>query len=263
MDGMNFTELNMGGESRREARIRELKARREELLAKKEMRRMAANRARSGDPSMASAYMSNEYAQRMNRSAQAADRENMRRKDIEELKNEIDGLYITMPKDKQSRFNQRLKIDRLTKQLRDHYGVEYKPTGFMFGNPDERSADEWESFRIENTDKNGNWISEEARELYSTRETDTADDAEKAKKGAGTDTADEAAAKKDSAKKNAYAAIDEAVGASGKPSAYELTKGKGTYTRTVLVDGKTYTVTFTKTTGGKVIAKCNGFTMEF
>ena len=260
MDGMNFTELNLGG---REARIRELKARREELLAKKEMRRMAANRARSGDPSMASAYMSNEYAQRMNRSAQAADRENMKRKDIEEIKSAIDDLYITMPKDKQARFNQKLKIDRLTKQLSENYGVEYKPTGFMFGNPDERSADEWESFRIENTDKNGNWISEEARELYSTRETDTADEAEKAKNGAGTDTADEAAAKKDSAKKNAIAAIDEAVGASGKPSAYELTKGKGTYTRTVLVDGKTYTVTFTKTTGGKVIAKCNGFTREF
>lgn len=239
-------------------------------------RKLAANRAAIGDMGNARAHLgdiegrrkeldtrANTYMQwrwqsSENEKSRNADRAKQNSTDVKRLIGDIEDLYISMPKDQETRLKVAAKIKRLQNELRDNYGVQYQPTKEMLGNLDEKSADEWKIYKIVNTDKYGHWISDEAKRKYDKWETKTAEDAEEKKKGANTPTTGEVEALKTTYNK----AIDNAI-PGGKPSAYKLQTGKGTYTETVVIDGKTYTVTVTKLKGGNVIAKCGSVTRGY
>lgn len=213
--------------------------------------KLAANRAQRGD----TGYYSNMYFMRQNRanSEKALADEKKQRDAIEQKKlveqiEDLDMNFGYLP-DKQSKSAALAKRRRLVKEL-EGYGVNYTQP-----EPDtsvDWTPDEWEQFRITNTNKDGKWKTEEARAKYAARPVSTAQDAEAAKAGANTDTAAEAEAKKAAADKKAAeakakekresnAAIIEVV---GTVSNYLLTKNKGTVTRTAS-NGRSVTVTKT------------------
>lgn len=240
-------------------------------------RKLAANRAAIGDMGNARAHLgdiegrrkeletrANNYMQwrwqsAENEKSRKADRAKQNSTDVKRLIGDIEDLYIAMPKDKENRLKTMAKIDRLQKELYDDYGVRFQPTKEMLGNTNEWSDDEWEMYKSQNTDKNGYWISPEARERYANRPQQTAEAAEAAKKGANTPTSEEVKKKRITYNK----AIDKATPASRSNLMYDLATGKGSHTETVMVDGKSYTVTFTQSTDGKIIAKCGSVTREF
>ena len=220
---------------------------------------LAANRAKRGD----TGFYSNMYFMRQNRanSDQALADEKKQRDAIEKKKlveqiEDLDMNFGYLP-DKQSKGAALSKRRRLVKEL-EGYGVKYAQP-----EPDtsvDWTPDEWEQFRITNTDKDGKWNTEEARAKYAARPVSTAQDAEAAKAGANTDTAAEAEAKKaEEAKKAAeanakekresQAAINEIV---GTVSGYTLAKNKGTVTKTA---SNTRSVTVTKTPEG-ILYQC-------
>lgn len=244
-------------------------------------RKLAANRASIGDISTARAHMADIEGRRKendtrlnqliqwrwqsaeNEKSRQADLAKQNRTDIKRLMADIEDLYIAMPKDRETRMKTMAKINRLQKELRDEYGVTYEPSDELLGNVNDWSDDEWELFRINNTDKNGRWYSAKAREKYANRPQQTAEAAEAAKKGAGTLTKDEADAKAAALKTTYNKAIDKAIPKDRSSLMYDLATSKGSYTENVMVDGKSYTVTFTQSTGGKIIAKCGSVTREF
>lgn len=240
--------------TRNEARIAQLE---DELRTLKEgmgtdeefQDKLAANRAQRGD----TGYYSNMYFMRQNRanSEKALADEKKQRDAIEQKKlveqiEDLDMNFGYLP-DKQSKSAALAKRRRLVEELED-YGVKYEQP-----EPDtsvEWTPDEWEQFRIKNTDKNGKWYTEEARAKYSARPVSTAADAESAKTGANTATAAEAADKAQKERNKNNAAINEVV---GTVSNYLLTKNKGTVTRTAS-NGRTVTVT--KTADGGILYQC-------
>ena len=212
---------------------------------------LAANRAKRGD----TGFYSNMYFMRQNRanSDQALADEKKQRDAIEQKKlveqiEDLDMNFGYLP-DKQSKGAALSKRRRLVKEL-EGYGVKYAQP-----EPDtsvDWSPDEWEQFRITNTDKDGKWNTEEAREKYAAHKVSTAAEAEKAKTGANTDTAAEAEAKKAAEekkaaeanakeKREAQGAISEVV---GTVTGYTLAKNKGTVTKTAS-NGRSVTVTKT------------------
>lgn len=183
-------------------------------------RALAANRARRGDMANSRAHqmdivnrrrdrdavadraMQWRWQENQNRLAREADQAAQAKNEIKRLKGEIDDLYIWMPADIEGKARVQAKIDRLTRELAA-YGVNYDPTGTR-GAPrpeGEWTEEDWEKFRIENTDtdKRGKefWKSEEARTKYTGRNTRTAADAEKAKAGGKVKTAEELKAERD------------------------------------------------------------------
>jgi len=201
---------------------------------------LAANRAKRGD----TGFYSNMYFMRQNRanSEKALADENKQRDAIEQKKlveqiEDLDMNFGYLP-DKQSKGAALSKRRRLVKEL-EGYGVKYAQP-----EPDtsvDWTPDEWEQFRITNTDKDGKWNTEEARAKYAARPVSTAQDAEAAKAGANTDTAAEAEAKKAKEKRESNAAISEVV---GTVTGYTLAKNKGTVTKTAS-NGRSVTVTKT------------------
>lgn len=212
---------------------------------------LAANRAKRGD----TGFYSNMYFMRQNRAnSEQALADEKKQRDAIELKKlveqieDLDMNFGYLP-DKQSKGAALSKRRRLVKEL-EGYGVKYAQP-----EPDtsvDWTPDEWEQFRITNTDKDGKWNTEEARAKYAARPVITAQDAEAAKAGANTDTAAEAEAKKaEEAKKaaeakakekrEANAAISEVV---GTVTGYTLAKNKGTVTKTAS-NGRSVTVTKT------------------
>lgn len=244
-------------------------------------RKLAANRAAIGDMGNARAHLgdiegrrkeletrANNYMQwrwqsAENEKSRKADRAKQNSTDVKRLIGDIEDLYIAMPKDKETRLKTMAKIDRLQKELYDDYGVRFQPTKEMLGNTNEWSADEWALYKVQNTDKYGHWISDEAKKRYYDWKVSTAAEAEEKKKGANTPTTDEAAANVAALKTKYNKAIDKATPASRSNLMYDLATGKGSHTETVMVDGKSYTVTFTQSTDGKIIAKCGSVTREF
>lgn len=212
---------------------------------------LAANRAKRGD----TGFYSNMYFMRQNKanSEQALADEKKQRDAIEQKKlveqiEDLDMNFGYLP-DKQSKSAALAKRRRLVKEL-EGYGVKYAQP-----EPDtsvDWTPDEWEQFRITNTDKDGKWNTEEAREKYAAHKVSTAAEAEKAKTGANTDTAAEAEAKKAAEekkaaeakakeKREAQGAISEVV---GTVSGYTLAKNKGTVTKKAS-NGRDVTVTRT------------------
>ena len=210
---------------------------------------LAANRAKRGD----TGFYSNMYFMRQNRADsdlaladEKKQRDAIEKKKLVEQIEDLDMNFGYLP-DRQSKSAALAKRRRLVKELED-YGVKYAQP-----EPDtsvDWTPDEWEQFRITNTDKNGKWNTEEARAKYAARPVSTAADAESAKTGANTATAAEAADKAQKERNKNNAAINEVV---GTVSNYLLTKNKGTVTRTAS-NGRTVTVT--KTADGGILYQC-------
>ena len=188
-------------------------------------RELAANRARIGDFGNARAHQNdiiarrkdrNSAAERMmqwrwqekqNRLSHEADQKKQAQADIRRITGEIEDLDMMMPyyENAQARQAADVKRARLVKELAA-YGVTYGGTQVPPAQEGPQTADEWEIFRIQNTDKNGNWLSEDARDKYASRPQVTGSAAQSAKAGLNTKTADEvkaAKAKREKEKKEA------------------------------------------------------------
>ena len=161
-------------------------------------RRLAANRVKANDYANAQTHLGRietrklareqrEYAERMAEKNKGTATDKAKR----ELIGQIEDLDMAIPyyENKQSRDAAIAKRNRLVDQL----NTEYKTNVPHYGQSadDTLTSDEWEQFKIANTDKNGNWTSDAARKLYSTRKTLNADEAQKAKAGGETKTAAE------------------------------------------------------------------------
>lgn len=178
-------------------------------------RALAANRARIGDFGNARAHQNDiinrsndrkraaetrmqwRWQAEQNRLGREADQKKQAKADIRRITGEIEDLDMMMPyyEDAKSRQAAEAKRARLVKELVS-YGVTYGGTQVPPSQEGPQTADEWEIFRIQNTDKNGNWLSEDARDKYASRPQVTASAAQDAKSGLNTKTADEVKAAK-------------------------------------------------------------------
>lgn len=233
------------------AKIQELKNRKAQLMAKRDQMKVAANRARLGDASFVQQMYSEDYQQKLQSRADEADKKAL----AERLLDEIEDLYLGLPKDKEARLKVLAVIKRKTKELKDRYGETYEPDPALVGNSEEWSPDEWEIFKIKNTDRRGNWLDEDSREMYSNRSQQTAADAEAAKQGAETDTAAEREAKRVENLKIANKAIDKAL----EEVDYTTLKKEGSYTKSVKIGKEFYDVVV----NSNGTATCNGVKREW
>ena len=190
-------------------------------------RTLAANRARIGDFANARAHQTdiiNRRSERkraaetrmqwrwqadQNRIAREADQKKQAKADIRRIIGEIEDLDMMMPyyENAQARQAGEAKRARLVKEL-SAYGVTYGGTQVPPVNEGPQTADEWEIFRIQNTDKNGNWLSEYARDKYASRPQVTGSAAQAAKDGRNMKTNEEvkyAKAKREADKRDADA----------------------------------------------------------
>lgn len=161
-------------------------------------RRLAANRVKANDYANAQTHLgrieSRELARLQREQAEKLADKNkatVSEKAKAELRGQIEDLDVAIPyyDNKASKDAAIAKRNRLV----DQYNREYKASLPHYGESGENALtpDEWEQFKIANTDKNGNWTSDVARKLYSNRQTLSAAEAQKAKEGANTKTADE------------------------------------------------------------------------
>ena len=159
-------------------------------------RRLAANRVKANDYANAQTHLgrieSRELARLQREQAEKLADKNKAtasEKSKAELRGQIEDLDMAIPyyDNKQSKDAAIAKRNRLV----DQYNREYSASLPHYGESSENALtpDEWEQFKIANTDKNGNWTSDAARKLYSTRQTLSAAEAQKAKDGANTKTA--------------------------------------------------------------------------
>ena len=132
-----------------------------------------------------------------NRIGREADQKKQAQADIRRITGEIEDLDMMMPyyENAQARQAADVKRARLVKELAS-YGVTYGGTQAPPAQEGPQTADEWEIFKIQNTDKNGNWLSEDARDKYASRPQVTGSAAQSAKAGLNTKTADEVKAAK-------------------------------------------------------------------
>ena len=175
-----------------------LKAKGNSVYADDLDRRLAANRVKANDYANAQTHLgrieSRELARLQREQAEKLADKNKAtasEKAKAELRGQIEDLDMAIPyyDNKQSKDAAIAKRNRLV----DQYNREYSASLSHYGESSENALtpDEWEQFKISNTDKNGNWTSETARKLYSTRQTLSAAEAQKAKDGANTKTANE------------------------------------------------------------------------
>lgn len=178
-------------------------------------RELAANRARIGDFSNARAHQNDiinrrnernsaaktmmqwRWQEKQNRLGREADQKKQAQADIRRITGEIEDLDMMMPyyENAQARQAGEAKRARLVKELAA-YGVTYGGTPVPPAQEGPQTADEWEIFRIQNTDRNGNWLSEDARDKYASRPQVTGSAAQAAKSGKNMKTADEVKAAK-------------------------------------------------------------------
>ena len=162
-------------------------------------RQLAANRVKANDYANAQAHLGRieareasrlqrEYAERMAEKNKGT----ATYKAKSELIGQIEDLDMAIPyyENKQAKDAAIAKRNRLVDQLNREHGTNIPHYADKIGE-DALTPDEWEQFKIANTDKNGNWTTDTARKLYSTRQTLSAAEAQKAKEGANTKTADE------------------------------------------------------------------------
>ena len=188
-------------------------------------RALAANRARIGDMANARAHQTDiinrrndrnrayetrmqwRWQEKQNRLSREADQKKQANADIKRIIGEIEDLDMMMPyyENAQARQAADVKRERLVNELAA-YGVTYGGTRVPQSNEGPQTADEWEIFRIKNTDMNGNWLSKDARDRYASRPQVTGSAAQAAKAGRNTKTADEVKAgkaKRDAEKREA------------------------------------------------------------
>lgn len=179
-------------------------------------RALAANRARIGDLANARAHQNDiinrrsernraaetrmqwRWQEKQNRLTREADQKKQAQADIRRITGEIEDLDMMMPyyENAQAREAADVKRARLVKELAA-YGVNYDGIRVPTAQEGPQTADEWEIFRIQNTDKNGNWLSEDARDKYASRPQVTGSAAQAAKAGLNTKTAEEIKAAKE------------------------------------------------------------------
>lgn len=178
-------------------------------------RELAANRARIGDMANARAHQSDiinrrnernraaetrmqwRWQEKQNRLTREADQKKQAQADIRRITGEIEDLDMMMPyyENMQAREAADVKRERLVNELAS-YGVTYVGTRVPQSNKEPQTEDEWEIFRTQNTDKNGNWLTEDARKKYASRPQLTGSSAQSAKAGLNTKTVAEINAKK-------------------------------------------------------------------
>lgn len=178
-------------------------------------RTLAANRARIGDFSNARAHQNDiinrrnernsaaktmmqwRWQEKQNRIGREADQKKQAQADIRRITGEIEDLDMMMPyyENAQARQAGEAKRARLVKELAA-YGVTYGGTPVPPAQEGPQTADEWEIFRIQNTDRNGNWLSEDARDKYASRPQVTGSAAQAAKSGKNMNTVSEVKAAK-------------------------------------------------------------------
>lgn len=178
-------------------------------------RRLAANRVKANDYANAQTHLgrieSRELARLQREQAEKLADKNKAtasEKAKADLRGQIEDLDVAIPyyDNKASKDAAIAKRNRLVDQYNREYGASlphYGESGTKAFTPDE-----WEQFKIKFTDNNGNWTSESARELYSTRQTLSAAEAQKAKDGANTKTTDEKKAAWDKVEKDYKTAVD-------------------------------------------------------
>lgn len=158
-------------------------------------RRLAANRVKANDYANAQTHLgrieSRELARLQREQAEKLADKNKAtasEKAKAELRGQIEDLDVAIPyyDNKASKDAAIAKRNRLVDQFNREYGASLPHYGESVENA--LTPDEWEQFKIANTDKNGNWTSDAARKLYSTRTTLSAAEAQKAKEGANTKT---------------------------------------------------------------------------
>ena len=165
-------------------------------------RELAANRARIGDLANARSHQNDiinrrnernraaetrmqwRWQEKQNRLSREADQKKQAQTDIRRIIGEIEDLDMMMPyyENAQARQAADVKRARLVKELAS-YGVTYGGTQVPPAQEGPQTADEWEIFRIQNTDRNGNWLSEDARDKYASRPQVTSSAAQAAKDG--------------------------------------------------------------------------------
>lgn len=165
-------------------------------------RELAANRARIGDLANARSHQNDiinrrnernraaetrmqwRWQEAQNRLSREADQKKQAQADIRRITGEIEDLDMMRPyyENAQARQAADVKRARLVKELAS-YGVTYGGTQVPPAQEGPQTADEWEIFRIQNTDKNGNWLSEDARDKYASRPQVTGSAAQAVKDG--------------------------------------------------------------------------------
>lgn len=205
-------------------------------------RQLAANRVKANDYANAQAHLGRieareasrlqrEYAERMAEKNKGT----AQSKAKSELMGQIEDLDMAIPyyENKQAKDAAIAKRNRLVDQFNREYGANIPHYADKVGE-DALTPDEWEQFKIANTDKNGNWTTDTARKLYSSRKTLNAAEAQKAKEGANTKTADEKKAAWNKAEKDFQSAVDKhtnpakyngktvTLDVNGKPTEFEV-----------------------------------------
>lgn len=258
------------------ARIEELKAERETLLAKKRMQELAANRAREGDFTLAQSIMSNEMSERLQREANRADMQKMARQDLEEAKEE-NYLYKVELEDidrqlkgvlekgerRDIKAKKKVKLEQYKRFLKKNpeldplyvdTGVDGPEKGLSVENFKER----WTSVK-QDLDKESK--ASFLAELYAYRDEngDVPGLNQLIQEVENEKTKEEKADVERSAKDNANRAIDKAVEGLDSYSKGVIRKeSKGA--SSVIIGGKTYTVDFSVDSQDRIVAKCNGVT---
>lgn len=241
--------------SRNEARIAEITAEISQLEAglmddDQLDRALAVNRAGIGDMS-GSQYHQGRISNRAYNSATLANTQaQQKEKEIEDLRGQIEQIDIDLPynRDRQSREAMLAKRSRLQKRLAVLSGedIDFNFKGFQNEEPKPVTPgvpaqyakyveddgmmlpDSAELFKVQNTDKNGNWLSQEAKDFYEGHfDPKTSADAAAKKTGTNTKTKPEVDARAAKAKKESQAAIKELTDMGLADIKYLARKGKG------------------------------------
>lgn len=212
-------------------------------------RKLAANRAGIGDTGTALAHQRaiDDRAQRAAMNAYAEQTRENEKASLAEankkrLVGEIEDLDVQLSfADAKTKPALLVKRNRILNELRS-LGGDYSEYS------EQETPEELEMFKIQNTDKNGNWLTPEAKAYYDAQEQNTAAAAQNVKGSAK--TAEQVAREREAAKKKANAAIDEVV---KNVSEYELNKNGGKIAKKAS-NGKD--VTIERTADGTILAKC-------
>ena len=223
--------------SRNEARIAEITAEISQLEAglmndDQLDNALAVNRAGIGDMSGSQYHQGRISNRAYNRATLANTQAQQKEKEIEDLRGQIEQIDIDLPynRDRQSRDAMLAKRSRLQKRLAVLSGddIDFNFRGYSNEEPKPVTPgvpaqyakyveddgmmlpDSAELFKVQNTDRNGNWLSQEAKDFYDGHfEPKTSADAATKKTGANTKTRQEVDAKAAKAKKESQSAIKE------------------------------------------------------
>ena len=240
--------------SRNEARIAEITAE----IAKLESgimnddqldRALAVNRADIGDMAGSQYHQGRISTRAYQKATLANTKAQQKEKEIEDIRGQIEQIDIDMPynRDRQSRDAMLAKRKRLQKRLAVLSGedIDFNFKGYAPETPKVSPGvpaqyekyveedgmmlpDSAELFKVQNTDKNGNWLSQEAKDFYEGHfDPKTSADAATKKAGSNTKTKPEVDAKAAKAKKESQTAIKELTDMGLANISYISKKGKG------------------------------------